>query len=335
MAFNGKFLVNLALFAAQRGVDIKEVLQHVTKPMEELCADDCMVSNPEYQAVIENAMRLTQDPHFGLHAGENLNLSAAGLIGQITQTCGSIQEALHYCCEFANLGCSVLPMRLMETKKGYEVRITPDPEWRSFSEETFRQTLDGVLAFTIRELESLSLYQPFPIVIHLPWKAEGSPSEYHRVLGEHIVFEKKDIAIHLSKEHVEQKIVNADYNLLRILVAHAQEKSDKLEGESGFSKIVKQSVLKLIKPDFPSLEQVAHHLNMSPRTLQRKLQMEGFSFQLMVNELRFEMAKEYLKNPELSIKEISYLLNYAEPSVFIRSFKALTGKTPNNFRRTI
>ena len=334
MAFNGKFIVNLAQFVTQRGVDIQEVLQHASKSIEELCLDDCVISNEEYQAVIENAMLLTNDPHFGLHAGENLNLAAGGLIGQITQTCATVKEALQYCCDFSNLGCSVLPMNLIETNTGYEVQITPDEDWRASSEVTFRQTLDGVLAFTIRELETLTLSKHQPLAIFLPWTDISDTSEYERVLGESVLFGKPNISILLAKDHVNAKIVNADYHLLRILVAHAQEKSDRIEREMGFNKVVKQSVLKLIKPDFPSLDQVARHLNMSSRTLQRKLKMEGFTFKQMMNELRFEMAKDYLRNPDLSIKEISFLLHYAESSVFIRSFKSLAGITPNSFRKT-
>lgn len=335
MAFNGKFVVNLALFASSRGIEIGEILKGISPSLEDLSKEDCVITNAEYQTIIENALELTQDTHFGLHAGESLNLSAAGLIGQITQTCATVKEALEYCCEFANLGCSVLPMRLVETPVGYEVRITPDADWRASSETCFKHTLDGVMAFTIRELESLTLTKHAPLAIHLPWNEVTDPLEYQRVLGSKIEFNKEKITLFLSREHVEQHIINSDYHLLRILVAHAQERMERLEGEVGFKKVVKQSVLKLVKPDFPTLDQVANHLNMSARTLQRKLKSEGVTYKQMLHELRFELAKAYLKDPELSIKEISYLLNYAEPSVFIRSFKNLAGVTPNNYRKTI
>ena len=332
MAFNGRFVVNLAQFAASRGGNMQEVLNHTSKGLEELCAENCVVNDEAYQLVIETAIHQVNDPFFGLHAGENLNLSAAGLIAQITQTSSSIKEAINYCCEFANLGCSVLPMSLIETQTHYKVKVTPDKQWRESSELAFRQTVDGVMAFTRRELESLTLTPHVPLAIHLPWEDVQNEKEYKRVLGQNVQFNQNEIAIVLDKEHVEQPILNADYQLLRILVSHAQEKSEKLHQQQGFQSIVKQSVLKLIRPQFPAIEEVAAHLSMSARTLQRRLKEEGVTYKQMINDLRLGMAKDYLKQPGLSIKEIAYLLSYAEPSTFIRSFKLRTGKTPNTFR---
>ena len=332
MAFNGKFVLNVAQYAAIQGTSLHAIIDQLPQTLEELCDDACIVSNIDYQNVIEKSVELTRDAHFGLHAGENLNLAAAGLIGQITQSCATVKQALEYCCEFANLGCSVLPMSLIEEEAYYKIQITPDQEWVAQSELSFEHTAAGVLAFSIREIESLTFEQNSPIKIHVPWTTPVDVNEYTRVLNTTVHFDQPELAIFLDKAYVEAKVINANYDLLRILVAHAQEKSLEIEQEQGFKVVVRQSVLKLIKPDFPNINEVAGHLNMSARTLQRKLKSEGITFQQMLAELRFDLAKSYLKNPQLSIKEISYLLNYAEPSVFIRFFKSRAGVTPKAFR---
>ena len=335
MAFNGKFIVNLAQFAANQGASIQEVLGNSPKSIEELCDDQCKVGNEEYQSVIERAIALTGDTHFGLHAGENLNLSAAGLIGQITQNCQTVKQALQYCCDFANLGCSVLPMSLVEESNAYKVVINPDMTWAKSSQTAYTQTVNGVLAFSIREVESLILEKKSAIKVHLPWPKPDDSSEYTRILNTDVFFDQSEIAIYLNKKHVESKVVNGDYDLLRILVEHAEQKMLQLKSENGFSEIVRQSLVKLIKPEFPTINQVAAHLNMSVRTLQRKLKTEGVTFQKMLNELRNELAVSYLKRGDLSIKEISYLLNYSEPSTFVRSFKSWSGSTPFLYRKQI
>ena len=335
MAFNGRFIVNMAQFASNQGASMHEVLGNFSKTIGELCDEQCKVSNEEYQDVIERAIALTGDSHFGLHAGENLNLSAAGLIGQITQNCQTVKQAIQYCCDFANLGCSVLPMSLEEEENSYKVVINPDMTWAILSDKTYMQTVNGVLAFSIREIESLILQKKSALKVHLPWIKPTDSSEYTRIFNTDVYFEQSEIAIYLDKKHVESTVINADYDLLRILVTHAEQKIQQLSSENGFSEIVRQSLVKLIKPEFPTIDQVAAHLNMSARTLQRKLKQEGLTFQKMLNELRNDLAISYLKRDDLSIKEISYLLNYSEPSTFVRSFKSWSGSTPTAYRKQL
>ena len=66
---------------------------------------------------------------------------------------------------------------------------------------------------------------------------------------------------------------------------------------------------------------LAANLNLSVRTLQRRLKEEGLTYKNVLDELKLQFALDYLKNEALSIKEIAYLLDYAEPSSFIRGFK--------------
>ena len=335
MAFNGKFVLNMIQFTANQGADISKLLAATGLSTDELCDDQCLVTDDVYNTVVEMGLELTQDPHFGLHAAENLNLSAAGLIGQITQTCSTIKEAILYCCEFANLGCSSLPMSLIEEDEFFKVIIKPNTIWAQKSEMAFQQTTNGILAFTIKELQSLTHLKHEPIAIHLPWKQPVSTHEFIRVLGNNVRFEQEEIAILLTKKQVNATVVNADFELLRILVAHASEKSLKIANANKagrFSSLVEQSVLKLLKPEFPSIEQVANHLNLSTRTLQRKLNREGATYLGLMNNLRFDLAKSYLKRPELTIKEIAYLLSYSDASAFIRFFRKSAGISPKAFR---
>jgi len=138
-----------------------------------------------------------------------------------------------------------------------------------------------------------------------------------------------------ENSYVEERVITSDYKLLQILVQHAREKLVALNVEFGFVTVVKQSILHLVKPQFPTIEQVAANLNLSVRTLQRRLTAEGVTYKLLLDELKQQLALDYLKNKELSIREIAYLLDYAEPSSFIRSFKRWTGETPKAYKLKI
>jgi len=332
MAFNGRFVVNIAHQASSYGVDARSLIRLLGKTQDELSEELCVIDDASYSDIIEKAVELTKDPFFGLHAGENLNIAAAGLIAQITQSCDTVKQALEYCCEFANLGCSALPMSLKEEKHHYKVTLRPNLSWSEQFPLAFKHTSDGVLAFTIKEFQSLTRQKHQAIAIYLPWVKPADPKEYERVFSCPVFFNHNDIAILLRKEDVEDKVISSDYELLRILVAHAEEKSRSISTQKGFVSLVKRSVVKLVKPEFPSIEMVAGHLNISKRTLQRRLKDEGFTYKGITEELKKDFAVRYLKRPDLSISEIAYLLNYADLSSFSRSFKRWTRSSPKEFR---
>ena len=82
----------------------------------------------------------------------------------------------------------------------------------------------------------------------------------------------------------------------------------------------------------PEAEELATQLNMSLRSLQRKLQEEGTSFNMLLDETRRELANCYIGDQQLSISEISYLLGFSEPANFTRAFRRWTGKAPSEYR---
>ncbi len=78
--------------------------------------------------------------------------------------------------------------------------------------------------------------------------------------------------------------------------------------------------------------QLAKTLNLSERTLQRRLADEGSSYQQLLNDTRRQLAERYLRDGQLAATEIALLLGYSEPSVFFRAFRQWTGLTPGEYR---
>ena len=304
MAFNGRFVLGIIHFAGKQGVPINELISIVDKSENELCLEDCTLTPRQFNTVLEASVNKTSDPFFGLHFGESMNMTSAGLIAQITQTCETIKQALEYSCEFAQLACSSLPMNLKEEKEWYKLTMIPDAAWRLDSELAVKHTVDGSLVFTLNEFHELTRKKHYPVKIHLPFARPKSTAEYDRLLNCPIHFNQNEVAMFFKKEHIEEKIITSDYNLLRILVAHAEERIKQIRQETGFFEQVKSSVANLIKPEFPTIAQVASHLNVSVRTLQRRLAEERHTFKEIIESLRKEFAFSYLKKPELSIYDL-------------------------------
>lgn len=83
----------------------------------------------------------------------------------------------------------------------------------------------------------------------------------------------------------------------------------------------------------PTLETAAARLGVSARTLRRRLQEEGTTFQDTLDETRCELAKRHLGEDKLALGEVAFLLGFSEPSAFHRAFKRWTGQTPLSYRR--
>ncbi|MGK0385205.1 MAG: AraC-like DNA-binding protein [Bacteroidia bacterium] len=335
MTFSGRFVLNIIQFATQQGAGFNQLLALSGCSIEELSIEESRVEGSIYNAVIEAALKNTQDHALGLHLGEHLSLSAAGLIYQIVQTSSTVEEALQYCCDFANLGCRALPLSLRKTKDEMIVELIPDPIWAESSAASVHHTADGILAFTLREFQNLTLQKHQPTAVHIPYGTRKNRAEYERVFKCPVHYDTEVIAMHFKLEHVQEPVVTSDYNLLQVLVNHAEEKLQDIVGEVGFTSVVKRSIMNMVKPKFPTIEEVAASLNLSVRSFQRKLKEFGKTYKGLLNEVRLDLAKSYLKKPELSIGEIAYLLDYSEPSAFIRSFKRWTKKTPSQYKQTL
>ena len=333
MTFRARFIANIIQFAAQQGVNRRLLLQIVGKTLTELNDETLTFEVGIYNQLVEKILELTKDAHFGLHLGEYLSLSAAGLIVQIVQSSRTVEEALHYIIEFANLGCQAMPFKLKQLEQEWEVSLHPNVVWEAQSPLSVRHTIDGMLMFTLREFHSLTRQKYRPNRIHFAYERPKKFKEYERLFNCPVRFNQALTALYLDKKQVAEPVITSDYRLLQILVQYAEKKLMNLQKESGFASVVRQSIINLVKPQFPTIEQVSANLNMSKRTLQRRLKEEGLSFKTVLDELKRQFALDYLKNKNLSIKEIAYLLDYADASSFIRSFRRWEGKSPEVYRQ--
>ena len=84
----------------------------------------------------------------------------------------------------------------------------------------------------------------------------------------------------------------------------------------------------------PSFETLALNLSMSAQTLRRRLKVEGTSYPMIKDEIRRDLAIDYLQMSNRSITDISNALGFSEPRSFTRAFKHWTGVSPSKYSRS-
>lgn len=104
--------------------------------------------------------------------------------------------------------------------------------------------------------------------------------------------------------------------------------------DASLSAQVRRRLRRLAPGDWPDLPTLAHHLRLSPTTVQRRLQEEGLSYQQLKDTLRRDLAVELLGDTDHTLAEIATQLGFSEPSTFHRAFKKWTGAGPGAYRRS-
>ncbi len=117
-------------------------------------------------------------------------------------------------------------------------------------------------------------------------------------------------------------LVTHNAELLDLLAPQFEEQLRQFKAEDTFVELVRRAIQDRLTGHRPSIDAIAQALHMSSRTIQRRLQDAGYSFQRVLDEARHQMARYYLSNSVLELNEAAYLLGFEDPNSFGRAFRA-------------
>ncbi|MFM7202032.1 MAG: AraC family transcriptional regulator ligand-binding domain-containing protein [Myxococcota bacterium] len=172
----------------------------------------------------------------------------------------------------------------------------------------------------IRPLRMMAQHPPAPIEAYAAFV--GVPIQPGP--GHEVVFSRRD---------AERAFLSSNDALWAVFEPELRRRLAELASVATTSERVRAVLLEGLPSGVFMMEDVARKLLMSRRTLQRRLEEEGTSFQELLRGLREELALHYLRQTPLPTAEISFLLGFEEPSSFFRAFSQWTGRTPELVRR--
>ncbi len=120
--------------------------------------------------------------------------------------------------------------------------------------------------------------------------------------------------------------------LLAILTPALDRTLNEQQASPTVAETVKWIIRRSLMGGHYDIQAVARELNLSDRTLQRRLREEGTSFKALLTQARHEQAREYLADPSLEIKEVACLVGYEDQNSFYRAFRVWEGVTPARWR---
>lgn len=162
--------------------------------------------------------------------------------------------------------------------------------------------------------------------------------KHQRTLARHfgceIVDGSAQNAIVFRAEDALALFVTRNTELFDMLAPQFEEQLRQNKEEDSFVELVRRTIQDKLTGQRPSLEVISQALHMSPRTLQRKLQDSGSTYQNVLDEARHLMARYYLGNSTLELNEAAYLLGFEDPNSFGRAFRSWEGVPPSDWRES-
>lgn len=98
---------------------------------------------------------------------------------------------------------------------------------------------------------------------------------------------------------------------------------------------VRAKIVELLPSGTLNEKRIAQSVNMNVRTMQRKLKDRNQTFKEIVNSTRQEIVQSYIRNSQLSLTEIAYLLGFSDQANFTRAFKRWNGVSPSEQRKVL
>ena len=277
---------------------------------------------------------LAADPHFGLHVGERVKLGTYSVYGLMLLSCRDFGHAFEQTIRYEqlahDLGRSALRVEAGVARYG----------WHSHYPAGRRHLVDSVFA-GIRVFGNWLAGTTLPAAELAFTHAGGAglEDEYVRVLGALPRFGAGANVASFDARLLDWPVPNADVSLYPVLQRHAEQLMNQrsqagaaMGAGADLQARVHAAVLRNLSQGQVRLPAIAQQLHLSPRTLQRKLSEAGASFQQVLDQARFTLAKEYLRQPGLSLVDIAFLLGYQEQSAFNHAFKEWAGVNPGAYR---
>ncbi|MCB1842763.1 MAG: AraC family transcriptional regulator ligand-binding domain-containing protein [Halioglobus sp.] len=148
-----------------------------------------------------------------------------------------------------------------------------------------------------------------------------------------VEYEQPLNAVTFSARHLDAELVRDENDLMEFLKLAPYYLV--IEPQASVMSITHQ-ISEILGNDFreemPSFEELTGLLNMSARTLRRRLEKEGTSYQRIKDNARRDAAISMLSREGLTVSEVAELVGFSDPSAFHRSFKKWTGQSPGSYR---
>lgn len=329
------FLINgitrLVEFAERQGIAREAILAGTGIRPADLYSAQILVSARQESRAVENLLRHFHDPHPGLRVGQCFRLSVVGLLGSAIPHCATAADAMGFFMDHIGLSYTHFMVDVTRRNDCYRLNFR---EQYSLG-DLYRFFLERDMVFTVQAIRDVAGEGAEALVheIRWPFRDQGEKALLEEVLGYPVRLGADQAAIVGPIEALSMPLPQADAITLSLLAEQCERLEEKLASRTQTRDRVWR--LLITETPLPDMETVARRLNMTTRTLRRKLDGEGINFRDLRQAALQSRALGLLRQSGTPLASIAEAMGYSEPSSFIHAFRRATGDTPARYRRQL
>lgn len=314
----------------ERGHREADLLAGSQLTREQLQDQRAQIGAWQYAVLLATALRLDRDHGLAYELGLRSQVTKHGFVGFGLISCATLREAIEFSERYfrARVPAFTNAMTVQGDEVVIELRETvPLGPYRAFVMDLVVVELCSLFA-KVMGLDPASA--GWASRIHVPHAEPQAYARYRDRLPP-FTFNQRAVEIHFPARMLDEPIATADPVSVQLAIERCEQEMSRQAAASG----TRGQVVERLRCEggrYPELAEVAEQLHVSERTLKRRLQAEGCSFQALLDEVRQRDAERLLANPQLAIKQVADAVGYADPANFARAFGKWTGLSPKAWR---
>lgn len=314
------------MFAAE-GVDTDALFRDAGLQRSALDDPTQRYSIDDVSLLWEAAVARSGKPTLGLSRELAATYGKLGVVGYAMMACPTLQAALERLVRYMNVVSNAATFGLTPTPEGAWFELGHAGGERPVPRQRSEFGMLTILCFcswiTGREFNAVAIE-----FVHSP---PSDPQIHEAVFGCPVRFGQGANRALLRGAELMLPLSARDPTIAALHERLVEEELERLEGARTGPRVRHLLASRLTGAE-PRREQIAAALKISDRTLQRRLQAEGTSFQQLLDDTRRELAQQYLRKPRNSLSDVAELLGFEDQSNLFRACKRWFGESPGRYR---
>jgi AraC-like DNA-binding protein len=281
------------------------------------------ISHAKAESSWNKVAGLIVDPCFGLRGSKFWHPSHFNALGYAWLASSTLREALVRASRYAHIVGEDRETRLEDTPEGLCITLSDSL--------TLPPLMDLAMSILISACRLNYGEDLNPVAVYFIHSKPHCAKEYYSYFNAPVMFNTGSDKLILSASAVDKHLPVGNPQLAKINDQYIIRYLAGLD-DNNIAQRVKGAIIDWLPSGGISNEKVAQKLNMSTRTLQRRLKTAHTTFRSLLDEVRQELAENYIQDSTISLMEISFVLGYSEYSSFSRAYKSWTGISPSEIR---